>query len=174
MYCNIDSCDGIYKAVASEKGHSKRSYCIQTTKFNNRRTWWWKIETKECKLWERCVLESPPQRWSKDFHYPSNKRRKWQTLTPKTKVNSLTKTKKLLNMQRQVIKPGVVIWFFSDEKNFCHNQEHNTQGSSWVVSQLKASRLSEKGRDVILSKSKVLDKKKQKKKKKKKHWRPKW
>ena len=49
-----------------------------------------------------------------------------QILTEKTKNLRLIKSVTLLNKLKHPKKPNM-LWFFSDEKNFCQNQMHNSQ-----------------------------------------------
>ena len=49
-----------------------------------------------------------------------------QILTQKTKNLRLIKSVRLLNKLKHPKKPNM-LWFFSDEKNFCQDQVHNSQ-----------------------------------------------
>ena len=64
--------------------------------------------------------------------YYSYKRHKGQILTAKVKVNHLIKTKKLLNNLMHPFEPGI-IWFLSNEKNFCQDRLHTIQKNRWFV-----------------------------------------
>ena len=46
--------------------------------------------------------------------------------------NRLTKAKKLLSKVKHPAE-AQTIWFFSDEKNFCQDQRHNTQNNRWLA-----------------------------------------
>ena len=133
---DMDSCNGDYEAVASRKGHSRRSDCVRTPEF---------IQQLQDK-----VMENPSKGiralaremgvgdatmkldLNEDLRYHSYKRRKGQILTANAKENRLTKAKKLLNKLTHPVEPGM-IWFFSDEKNFCQDQLHNTQNNRWLA-----------------------------------------
>ena len=44
----------------------------------------------------------------------------------------MTNAKKLLSKVKHSAEPQT-IWFFSDEKNFCQDQKHNTQNNRWLA-----------------------------------------
>ena len=60
-----------------------------------------------------------------DLKYRSYGRQTSQTLIEKTKNLRLIKSVRLLNKLKHPKKPNI-LWFFSDEKNFCQDQVHNT------------------------------------------------
>ena len=55
-----------------------------------------------------------------------------QILTEKTKNLRLIKSIRLLNKLKHPKKPNM-LWFFSDEKNFCQDQVHNSQNHCWIA-----------------------------------------
>lgn len=67
-----------------------------------------------------------------DICYKSYKMRKGQLLTKKLKMSRLMKSKQLLQKIKNPLKPKM-LWFFSDEKNFCQDQAHNTQNNRWLA-----------------------------------------
>ena len=69
---------------------------------------------------------------NEDLCYYSCLRRRGQLLTGKASENRLTKGKKLLSKAKHPAEPQTM-WFFSDEKNFCHDQKHNTQNNRWLA-----------------------------------------
>ena len=69
---------------------------------------------------------------NEDLCYRSYKRHRGQLLTEKARENRLTNGKKLLSNLKHPAEPQT-IWFFSDEKNFCHDQKHNMQNNRWLA-----------------------------------------
>ena len=69
---------------------------------------------------------------NEDLRHYLYKRRIAQLLTEKAHENSLIKEKKLLSKVKHPAEPQT-IWFFSDEKNFCQDQNHNTQNNRWLA-----------------------------------------
>ncbi len=125
-----------YEAVATRKQHKRRSDCARSAEF---------LENLEQKVLEdpgigiralsRELNVSPStmkHALNEDLRYYSYKRRKGQLLTEKTRQNRLTKAKKLLNKVKHPAE-AQTIWFFSDEKNFCQDQKHNTQNNRWLA-----------------------------------------
>ena len=55
-----------------------------------------------------------------------------QILTEKIKNLRLIKSVRLLNKLKHPKKPNL-LWFFSDEKNFCQDQVHNSQNHCWIA-----------------------------------------
>ena len=55
-----------------------------------------------------------------------------QLLTQATKDKRLLNSTKLLNKLKD-LKESNMLWFFSDEKNFCQDQVHNTQNHQWIA-----------------------------------------
>ena len=55
-----------------------------------------------------------------------------QILTEKTKNLRLIKSIRLLNKLKHPKKPNM-LWFFSDEKNFCQDQVQNSQNHRWIA-----------------------------------------
>ena len=55
-----------------------------------------------------------------------------QLLTVPTKNRRLLKSTRLLNKLKHP-KENNMIWFFSDEKNFCQDQMHNKQNNRWIA-----------------------------------------
>ena len=55
-----------------------------------------------------------------------------QLLTQATKDRRLLKFTKLLNKLKHP-KESNMLWFFSDEKNFCQDQAHNRQNHRWIA-----------------------------------------
>ena len=69
---------------------------------------------------------------NEDLRYYSYKHRRGQLLTEKAHENRLTKGKKLLSKVKHPAEPQT-IKFFSDEKNCCQDQKHNTQNNRWLA-----------------------------------------
>ena len=67
---------------------------------------------------QRCVDE--------DLHCKSYRMQTGQLLTQATKDRRLLNSTKLLNKLKSP-KESNMLWFFSDEKNFCQDQAHNRQ-----------------------------------------------
>ena len=131
-----ENCDGDYEAVDRRKQHNRRLDCVHTVEF--------------LKNLHKKVLEDPDIRimalsrefnvststmklaLNEDLRYYQYKRHIGQLLTEKARENCLTKGKKLLS---KVIHPAEpqTMWFFSDEKNFCQDQQHNTQNIRWLA-----------------------------------------
>ncbi len=53
-------------------------------------------------------------------------------LSEAMKASDAVKSMKLLNKLQYRKDPGM-LWFFSDEKNFCQNQVNNRQNHCWVA-----------------------------------------
>ena len=58
--------------------------------------------------------------------------RKGQLLTAKAKEKQLKYCQKLLNKLKHRLQRNM-IWFFSDEKNFCQDQVVNSQNNCWLA-----------------------------------------
>ena len=58
-----------------------------------------------------------------DIRYKSYAMRTEQLLTEKAKKKRESRGKKLLNKLKHPLEPDM-LWFFSDEKNFCQDQAH--------------------------------------------------
>ena len=69
---------------------------------------------------------------NEDLRHYSYKCRRGQLLTEKARENRLTNGKKLLSKVKHPAEPQT-IWLFSDEKNFCQDQKHNTQNNRWLA-----------------------------------------
>ena len=69
---------------------------------------------------------------NEDLRYYSYKCHRGQLLIEKACENRLTKGKKLLSKVKHPAEPQT-IWFFSDEKNLCHDQKNNTQNNRWLA-----------------------------------------
>ena len=69
---------------------------------------------------------------TEDLRYKFYKRRKGQILTQKAQDNRLLKSRRLLNKLKHPVEANS-IWFFSDEKNFCQDQKHNSQNNRWCA-----------------------------------------
>ena len=67
-----------------------------------------------------------------DLKCRSYRRQTSQILTEKTKSLRLIKTVRLLNKLKHPKKPNM-LGFFSDEKNFCQDQVHNSQNHRWIA-----------------------------------------
>ena len=67
-----------------------------------------------------------------DLKYRSYSRQTSQILNEKTKNPRLIKTVRLLNKLKHPKKPNM-LWSFSDEKNFCQDQVHNSQNHRWIA-----------------------------------------
>ncbi|KAL1132100.1 hypothetical protein AAG570_010058 [Ranatra chinensis] len=70
--------------------------------------------------------------YNEDLRYSSYKRRKGQLLTEKARERRLMNAKKLLSKVKHPAEPQTIS-FFSDEKNFCQDQKHNTQNNRWLA-----------------------------------------
>ena len=70
--------------------------------------------------------------WREDLKCRSYRRQTSQILTEKTKNLRLIKSIRLLNKLKHPKKPNM-LWFFSDEKNFCQDQVHNSQNHRWIA-----------------------------------------
>lgn len=132
----LETCNGDYEDVARRKIPSRRSDCVRTAEFL-------------AKLQEQ-VLKNPgigiralsremnvaastmKLALNEDLRYYSYKRRKGQLLTEKVREKRLINAKKLLSKVKHPAEPQT-IWFFSDEKNFCQDQKHNTQNNRWLA-----------------------------------------
>ena len=55
-----------------------------------------------------------------------------QLLTQATKDRRLLNSTKFLNKLKH-LKESNMLWFFSDEKNFCQDQAHNRQNHQWIA-----------------------------------------
>ena len=132
----LEKSGGDYEAVAKRSDHQRRSDCFRTAKFIHRvknaidkdpgkskRAIAKDIRTSEV-LIRRCV--------SKDFRYKSYKMKKGQLLTAKTKEKRLKHCQKLLKKLKHPLQRNM-IWFFSDEKNFCQDQAVNNQNNRWLA-----------------------------------------
>ncbi len=73
---------------------------------------------------QRCVEE--------DLRCKSYRLQTGQLLTEATKDRRLAKSVKLLNKLKHPKAPNM-IWFFSDEKNFCQDQMFNRQNNRWIA-----------------------------------------
>ena len=71
----------------------------------------------------RCVYE--------DLRYKSYAMRTEQLLTEKAKKKRESRGKKLLNKLKHPLEPDM-LWFFSDEKNFCQDQAHNRRNNPYL------------------------------------------
>ena len=67
-----------------------------------------------------------------DLHYKSYRMQMGQILTPATKNRRILKCVKLLNKLKHPMEQNM-LWFFSDEKNFCQDQAHNSQNNRWLA-----------------------------------------
>ena len=67
-----------------------------------------------------------------DLKCRSFRRQTSQILTEKTKNLKLIKSFRLINKLKHPMKPNM-LWFFSDEKNFCQDQVHNSQNPRWIA-----------------------------------------
>ena len=132
----LEKSGGDYEAVAKRSNHQRRSDCLRTVKFTNR------VKNaidkdpgksmcmiaKDTRMSEalirRCV--------SKDLRYKSYKMKKGQLLTAKAKEKRLKHCQKLLNKLKHPLQRNM-IWFFSDEKNFCQDQAVNNQNNCWLA-----------------------------------------
>ena len=73
---------------------------------------------------QRCVDE--------DLCCKSYRMQTGQLLTQATKDRRLLNSTKLLNKLKH-LKESNMLWFFSDEKNFCQDQAHNRQNHRWIA-----------------------------------------
>ena len=67
-----------------------------------------------------------------DLKSKSYRRQTGQFLSKALMTRRHLKCSRLLNMLKNPVKPGM-IWFFSDEKNFCQDQIHNSQNHRWIA-----------------------------------------
>ena len=67
-----------------------------------------------------------------DLKYRSYRGQTSQILTEMTKNLRLIKSVRLLNKLKHPKKPNM-LWFFSDKKNFCQDQVHNSQNHRWIA-----------------------------------------
>lgn len=67
-----------------------------------------------------------------DIRYKSYRMRSGQLLTEKMKKVRLEKSKKLLQKIKHPLASNM-LWFFSDEKNFCQDQANNRQNNRWLA-----------------------------------------
>ena len=70
--------------------------------------------------------------WRRTWSVGSYRRQTSQILTEKTKNLRQIKSVRLLNKLKHPKKPNM-LWFFSDEKNFCQDQVHNSQNHCWIA-----------------------------------------
>ena len=68
----------------------------------------------------------------KDLHCKSYRMQTGQLLTQATKDRRLLNSTKLLNKLKHP-KESNMLWFFSDEKNFCQDQAHKRQNHRWLA-----------------------------------------
>ena len=68
----------------------------------------------------------------KDLKCRSYRRQTSQTLTEKIKNLRLIKSVRSLKKLKHPKKPNI-LWFFSDEKDFCQDQVHNSQNHRWIA-----------------------------------------
>ena len=76
------------------------------------------------KTMSRCISE--------DLRCKSYRLQTGQFLSEKMREKRLNKSKKLLNKLKKPKEPNM-IWFFSDEKNFCQDQKFNRQNNRWIA-----------------------------------------
>ena len=69
---------------------------------------------------------------NEDLCYYSYKCHRGQLLPEKACEKCLTNVKELLSKVKHPAEPQT-IWFFSNEKNFCQDQKHNTQNNRWLA-----------------------------------------
>lgn len=125
-----------YEAVAQRKEHSRRSDAIRDQDFvarvqgmvDNDPSKSMRAIARDLHVSEHCVRNCMME----DIRYKSYKMRKGQLLTEKMKENRLKKSIRLLNKLKSPLEPGMV-WIFSDEKNFCQDQLHNSQNNRWLA-----------------------------------------
>ena len=96
-----------------------------------------KTQTKEFIEKVQAIIDETPQRpvnacVKEDFKCRFYRRQTSQILTEKTKNLRLIKSVWLLNKLKHPKKPNM-LWFFSDEKNFCQDQVHNSQNHRWIA-----------------------------------------
>ena len=132
----LENCDGVNEAVARRKQHNCRSECVCTAEF---------LENLQKKVLEDpgigirafsreliASVSTMKLALNEDLGYHSYKRRKGQLLTEKAHENRLTKGQILLSNVKHSAEPQT-IWLFSDEKNFCQDQKHNTLNNKWLA-----------------------------------------
>ena len=132
----LETCNGDYEDVARRKIPCRRSDCIRTTEFlANLREQVLKnpgIGIRALSREMNVAASTMKLALNEDLRYYSYKRRKGQLLTEKAREKHLINAKKLLSKVKHPAEPQT-IWFFSDEKNFCQDQKHNTQNNRWLA-----------------------------------------
>ena len=125
-----------YEAVVQRKKGSRRSNTFRTPDFLDELKN--KVEEDPTKSFTQLAEElgvkstTINRAINEDLRYTSYRRRKGQILTEKAKENRRTKARKLLNKLKKPLEPNM-LWFFSDEKNFCQDQKHNSQNNRWIA-----------------------------------------
>ena len=125
-----------FEAVAERKDHNRRSDTIRDREFimqvqemvNNDPSKSMRAMARDLDVSEHCIRSCLME----DIRYKSYRMRKGQLLTDKMKENRLKKSTRLLNKLKKPLEPGMV-WIFSDEKNFCQDQLHNSQNNRWLA-----------------------------------------
>ena len=79
-----------------------------------------------------CCKDTVIDAIKEDLKSRSYRRRTGQFLSQKLQDRRHLKCSKLLNMLKHPKEPDM-IWFFSDEKNFCQDQIHNSQNHRWIA-----------------------------------------
>ena len=83
---------------------------------------------KEMSCGQSTIIKSIQQ----DLKSKSYRRQTGQFLSQALIDRRLIKCTKLLTMLKKPQEQGM-IWFFSDEKNFCQDQFHNSQNNRWIA-----------------------------------------
>ena len=114
-----------------------------------------KTQTKEFIEKVQAIIDETPQRpiWQiardlgishttvnacvkEDLKCRSYRRQTSQILNEKTKNLRLIKSVRLRNILKHPKKANM-LWFFSDEKNFCQDQVHNSQNHRWIATNIR-------------------------------------
>ena len=131
----LKAAGGDVAAVAERKRHCQRSDCIRTPEFVN--SVQAAIDENPGKLMRALTNELEVDKSTirhvaqEDLHYKSYVMQRGQFMSDRSKVNCLTRAKRLLNKLKHPEKPGM-IWFFSDEKNFVQDQKVNRKNDQWL------------------------------------------
>lgn len=125
-----------YEATAKRKTHRRRSDAVRTPDFAEEIQ---KVIDEDPSKSMRAIAREKGvdesvvrQVVHEDIRYFSYKMRKGQFLSQKMQEKRLKHAKKLLNKLKHPLKPNM-LWFFSDEKNFCQDQKINSQNNRWLA-----------------------------------------
>ena len=125
-----------YEATAERKSHDRRSDAVRTPEFveevqeliNNDPGKSMRAIAREKGIDEKVVRQVVHE----DIRYFSYRMRKGQFLSKRMQEKRLKHAKKLVNKLKHPVEPNM-LWFFSDEKNFCQDQKINSQNNRWLA-----------------------------------------